>query len=608
MTVPSRVPFPGQDTSPARPAPAEFSRSGPVYFGAGCRLFGWYHAADTARRHCGVVFCNPLGYEELCAHRALRHWADAVAHAGFPALRFDYDGTGNSAGSDTDPDRVSAWLASIEDAAAELRARSGVQHIVLLGVRLGGTLAAAAAERARADGLILFAATARGRPYVREVLALGRLMHADPDPTVAPSPDNGEEQIAGFVMTRQTVADVAALDATTALASVRRAFVVPRDDTGADTALAERLAKRGVDVERSALPGYAAMMVDAHESAPPEAVIEGSIRWLTSHYAVSVAESVGPGACDYGLVSGPVENEIAESATTFGDDRLFGILCENRGVRCGTGVILVNAGSVHSVGPGRAYVELAREWAAQGFSVLRMDVGGVGDSDARFGAVDNHPYPDHAVADIASAVRWMIDRARVSRVIVAGLCSGAHASFHAGLEVDGLAGIMVINPIVFYWNPTCALDVSAWTNYYESRRYSQAAREVASWVKLVRGRVDVRHVASVAYRRMREVGGAMAMTLWQRLGGRGTDGENVGDDLARIGARGVDVLLAFSEGDPGLDFVRRRYARALRLLEARSANFALRVIPDADHTFTRPAARRRLAALLSSHLISHHAR
>lgn len=600
MTLPARAPILAHDTAP------QASRSGPVYFGAGRRLFGWYHAADAARRDCGVVFCNPLGYEELCAHRALRHWADAIADAGFPALRFDYDGTGNSAGSDTDPDRVSAWLASIEDAAAELRSRGGVRHVVLLGVRLGGTLAAAAAERARADALILFAAAATGRRYVREVLALGRLMSARPDRVIEALPEDPDEQIAGFVMTRQTIAALRTLDATTTIATVRRAFVVPRDDTGADTALAERLAQRGVDVEHAPLPGYAAMMVDAHESVVPGAVIDGSIQWLTSHYAVSGVESVGPDARDFGLVAGPVEDGVVESAATFGDDRLFGVLCERRDGRCETGVILVNAGSVHTVGPGRAHVELAREWAARGISVLRMDIGGVGDSDARFGAVDNHPYPGHAVEDISSAVRWMKDRAQVSRVIVAGLCSGAHASFHAGLTVDGLAGIMVINPIVFYWNPACALDVSAWMNYTESRRYSQAAREVASWVKLVRGQVNVRHAVRVAYRRLRELSGAKATSLWQRLGGNGKDSQNVAADLARITARGVDVLLVFSEGDPGLDFVKRRYARSLRLLEHRSSSFALRVIPDADHTFTRRAARRRLAGLLSSHLASRH--
>jgi predicted alpha/beta hydrolase len=53
------------------------------------------------------------------------------------------------------------------------------------------------------------------------------------------------------------------------------------------------------------------------------------------------------------------------------------------------------------------YVELAREWASRGFSVLRLDLGGVGDSDARAGSADNHPYPDHAVADISLAAQWM---------------------------------------------------------------------------------------------------------------------------------------------------------------------------------------------------------
>jgi pimeloyl-ACP methyl ester carboxylesterase len=539
-------------------------------------------------------------------HRALRHWADAVADAGFPALRFDYDGTGNSAGSDTDPERVSAWLASIEEAAAALRARTGVQQIVLLGVRLGGTLAAAAAARAGAHGLILFAATATGRSYMREVVALGRFMRSDADGAGVQPAGDGHEQIAGFVMTRQTIVAVSALDATSGLAGVCRALVVPRDGTAADMAVADRLAQHGVDVERAALPGYAAMMLDAHESIPPDAVIDGSIRWLSSHYGAAVVDSSGVIASDTLLVPGPVDHDVAESAVTFGDDRLFGVLSENMRLHSGTGIILANAGSVHTVGPGRAHVELAREWAALGFSVLRLDIGGVGDSNARPGAVDNHPYPDHAVEDIASAARWMIDRARVSRVIVAGLCSGAHASFHAGLRVHGLAGIVVINPIVFYWNPACALDVSAWMNYYESRRYSQAAREVASWVKLVRGQVNVRYAASVAYHRMREVAGTVATTLWRRLGWRDTSGENVADDLARIGERGVDVLLVFSEGDPGLDFVRRRYARPLRLLEQRSSNFALRVIPDADHTFTGREARQRLAALLSSHLTSRH--
>jgi dienelactone hydrolase len=202
----------------------------------------------------------------------------------------------------------------------------------------------------------------------------------------------------------------------------------------------------------------------------------------------------------------------------------------------------------------------------------------------------------------------MVDRGRVSRVVVAGLCSGAHASFHAGRSLEGIDGIIVINPIVFYWNPECALDVSSWMNYSESRRYSQSVREVDAWKRLVRGEVNVRYAAGVGYRRLREVAGGAATALWRRFGARSTEdqGDDLAGDLRRIGARGVDVLLVFSEGDPGLDFVRRLHAHDIKELERDEPNFEMRVVQNADHTFTRRDARARLTRVLTDHLLLRH--
>jgi Serine aminopeptidase, S33 len=369
-----------------------------------------------------------------------------------------------------------------------------------------------------------------------------------------------------------------------------------------------------VEVERAVLPGYGAMMVDAHKSVAPHEVIDGSVRWLMSHFAARAAQVPPTGggrsvAADGFVAEGASDVGIRERAVIFEADRgLFGVLSDRRGDhgRCRTGIVVANAGSVHTVGPGRLYVELARDWAARGFSVLRMDVGGVGDSETRPGSADNHPYPDHAVQDIASAVRWMVEHTGVSRVIVAGLCSGAHASFHAGLELQGIEGIIVINPIVFYWSPACALDVSVASDYFASRHYPQAVRQIDSWVRLARGDIRVGKVASVGYRRILEVAAGAAATFGRRLGWRGPDAEDVAADLGRISARGVDVLLVFSEGDPGLDFVQRRYGRDVRLLERERSNFALRIVPNADHTFSRLETRERLARLLTDHLETRH--
>src|SRR5207248_357876 len=101
-------------------------------------------------------------------HRSLRHLADALAAVGWPCVRFDWHGTGDSGGSDEDPDRVATWLANIRDAQAWLTRQLGCKRISVVGLRLGATLAAHAASAEEIDGLVLWAPVVKGRRYVRE--------------------------------------------------------------------------------------------------------------------------------------------------------------------------------------------------------------------------------------------------------------------------------------------------------------------------------------------------------------------------------------------------------------------------------------------------------
>src|SRR6185312_15051671 len=95
----------------------------------------------------GIVIVPPFGHDDTCAHRTLRHLAETSARSGFIALRFDLDGCGDSAGDDSD------------------RVRSaGARQLLLVGIRLGATLAALAAQR-RDDvaALVAFNAVIRGK-------------------------------------------------------------------------------------------------------------------------------------------------------------------------------------------------------------------------------------------------------------------------------------------------------------------------------------------------------------------------------------------------------------------------------------------------------------
>ena len=109
-----------------------------------------------------------MGIEAICVYFTYRKLADRLAEQGLAVLRFDYDGTGDSAGQETDPGRVDAWLSSVTAAVDELAA-TGVPRIGLVGVRMGGLFAAhEAARRGGVDALVLWDPCVSGKAFLRE--------------------------------------------------------------------------------------------------------------------------------------------------------------------------------------------------------------------------------------------------------------------------------------------------------------------------------------------------------------------------------------------------------------------------------------------------------
>src|ERR1700733_11928241 len=128
-----------------------------LYFNSGeHRLFGWLHRAlRGSTAGVGVVVCQPFGYEAICAHRGMRAFAEAIAAAGMPALRFDYVGTGDSPEIDPQADQLQIWTRDVLAAAEELRLRTGVRRVCLLGFRLGALLATLAAQNNTVSALVV---------------------------------------------------------------------------------------------------------------------------------------------------------------------------------------------------------------------------------------------------------------------------------------------------------------------------------------------------------------------------------------------------------------------------------------------------------------------
>ncbi|MBK8323940.1 MAG: alpha/beta hydrolase [Betaproteobacteria bacterium] len=127
-------------------------------------------AGGAAPRQHGVLLCNPFGQEAIRAHRLVRVLGDRLAAAGFAVMRFDYYGTGDSGGDDTEG-RLPRWIDDIVAVDAVLRSRSGISRTTWIGIRLGASLAVAAAARARPhpERLILWDPITDGAAYLEEL-------------------------------------------------------------------------------------------------------------------------------------------------------------------------------------------------------------------------------------------------------------------------------------------------------------------------------------------------------------------------------------------------------------------------------------------------------
>ena len=581
-------------------------QSEPIFFGAAKRpLFGWFHVPvrveDAQRAKLGLVICNPFGYEAICAHRSLKRFAQATADLGLPCLRFDYDGTGDSFGSDFDPERLRAWVSSVHQAIDALKTRMALDRVVLLGVRLGATLAAlAAAERTDVIGLVAIAPVLTGKAYLHELRALQMTLDLLPPPATASCLPDGIQESVGFALSAETRRQLAQIDLTEQTrAPVHQVLLLDRLDLAPNTAWVDRLRKLGATVTHLRLPGYVEMVLDPHKAQIPTAMLDATLEWLVQHTSDSATSvAAAPVARSPKGVELPQNTPFSTSAElpatgleTFGfidvDSILFGVTTRpvpqvSSPVRR-LGVLLLTAGAIHHVGPNRLHVTLARKWAAEGHVVLRLDVSGIGDSRTRAGELENVVYGHRACEDVTLALRYLRAQPEVDRVVVIGLCSGAYHGLKSALAGESIDALVPINPVTFFWKDGMSLDYPAHIVASESHRYAQSMFRLESWRKLARGDVHISAFLQLLFRRLLSLLEHHLRNLARRIGR--PLAHDLGVELESIAAQGIRIDFLFAEGDPGIDLLHLQGGSAIRRLRAKNC-LRVHVIDGPDHTFT----------------------
>ncbi len=571
-------------------------------------VFGVYHAPAPGPVGTAVLLCPPWGWDDVSSYRSRLVWAEDLAAAGHPTMRIDLPGTGDSAGSSADPDRIGASTAAVAAGASWLRATSGADRVAVIGLGLSGLVAARAlADAAPIDDLVLWAVPATGRNFIRQQRAFANLqgsrysLTGEPEPAVLPT---GWMEVNGFVLSAETIA---AIEATRivdlSMPGLQRALLLEQDGLAVDPDLHRHLVEEGVEVSVRPGAGWAAMTFHPEQPTPPRVVFDTVREWLAEPPA-RVVPLGAPSTMTIPAVTSELDVSIdgvaVRETPLFVDGpagRGCGILTRpTAGSSKPVGAIFLNAGAVRRIGPNRIWVDTARRWAARGIATLRIDLEGIGDSDgdgSRYRDVGEFFRPELG-DQIGQFIEAFVARGHGPRILVAGLCAGGYWGFHTAARDERVTAALLLNPGLLEWHP----------DLLTSRDAARLRRllEVAWWRRILRGQVRasrIRAIAGAAFLRGRR----RLMRLPRRFTGRGRLDAALGLSPATIldGLRSSDttVLMAFSADE----VLHAELARAgLFSQPDRWPNMRLESLVGRDHTLRPISAQRAAAALLDREL------
>jgi pimeloyl-ACP methyl ester carboxylesterase len=253
-----------------------------------------------------------------------------------------------------------------------------------------------------------------------------------------------------------------------------------------------------------------------------------------------------------------------ERVLTFGPAKsLIGILCEppkERAIAGAPAVITWNVGINHRVGPYRIYVDLARKLAELGFTSLRFDVSGLGDSEVD--PADTRSDERRALGDVQDAMQTLREQRGIQQFVLVGFCSSVDAAHSLGAAAENVAGVIYVEGYGFRTR-----------GYY--LRYPLRLLDRNRW----RRRLEV-----------------LLPTLFPEFFGEplGTEREEVyvrdypsparfADDVKRMLARGVRLLFIYAGGDTTYTY--RRQLFDMLGADVSEQRIDLDFQQHADHTF-----------------------
>lgn len=553
-------------------------------------VLGHVHSGSMAT---GVVFCAPWGFDALCTAKFHRLIAEELRRRGFPSIRFDYPGEGDSLPVDGGA-TFESWVAAALQAAEELRTRTGCTRVLYYGMGIGAAVALRAGSQDQAlAGYILAASALNGRRYLREVALREKVIEDGHDIDFGYPP--GSAVLASFIMNPRLAADLKSLNVT--LESVPAGLptlVLARPENATDRDLAEEMGRAGGVVECMDFTGYGAMLDGVVTSPIPFSLIKTVGAWFSRTMPTETVEA--PSSTMTGVPATLASKDFREQSLVL-DERLFGVFCQPAIETEKAVIILLNMAYAPHTGWGDIWVDTARTLAQQSLATLRVDLSNIGESPSLQGGPDQVIYSEAQLRDVHSVIRHVRELSDAP-ILLAGICSGAHSALYAGAANSEVSGIVSINQLRLVLDPDEDVETLLMAGARPLGDYKRRAFSIGTYKRVLNGEVDIpnaaRNIASHAKDRLSRgispyLGG---LTKLGRLRGQ------LFSLLRRLEDRKVPVTFISCRTDGSLDQQKLYFGKGL---SGHRAFPGLRhiLLENADHTLSPPAIRQEVIRLLA---------
>jgi pimeloyl-ACP methyl ester carboxylesterase len=464
------------------------------------------------------------------------------------------------------------WRENVSSAVALLRL-TGVTNLVVIGMRLGATVAGVAAIQndLKLSSMVFWDPCESGRSFLRETAALEALQEHDARVNAGEPYETSE-----FALSPERAEELKRLNLSKCGPGkfADRVLVITRADREISDALKSRLNDH--DVEWAETDEQEAMLGASPRtpSVTARRSLERMTKWLSDEPAQWTTMLPIPTRDSQSFREGGGPFEVVERSVEIGDNKLFSLLSEPIGPSLGPLIVLLNVANEDHTGPSRQWVELSRRWSSHGLRCVRFDLRGVGESPW----LDNGKafvYEDEWLADVTSVAPFFSADDATNAVYV-GLSSGVYLAAESAIEL-GARGLCAINPPI-------AMDA-----------VRLIVRLRASANRIMRS-LGNRLLWAVLYRPWVIAG------LWQ-VGRVALPRKFSRDLLATAVKHGAEVLVLASPADvspaPHVPILRSIDRRRIQSPK----NYRVIFVPELDHSMHAVEGRKRTIALLDQFVL-----